>query len=100
MSDVSHGTPPKPRGGPTDAELEDMTPEQLATLATELDDVRTGYGNSNRWPVAGHPGREGGPSGRWPALVSCSRRSRRWVFLGSFLFWPFHYRGAGASRGT
>ncbi|HEX4360653.1 MAG TPA: Rieske 2Fe-2S domain-containing protein [Pseudonocardia sp.] len=87
MSDVSHGTP-RAAGRPTDAELEDMTPEQLATLATELDDVVL-VRNSNRWPVPGTRAEKRAERqvARWFLLSAIAAL----VFLGSFLFWPFHY---------
>jgi ubiquinol-cytochrome c reductase iron-sulfur subunit len=88
MSEGTH----TPARRPTDAELEEMSPEQLAVLAAELDDVVL-VRNSNRWPIAGTR-----------AEKRAERAVARWflfsgfaalVFVLAYLFWPFHYVAPG-----
>jgi ubiquinol-cytochrome c reductase iron-sulfur subunit len=83
---VSDGTHSSAR--PTDAELDDMTPEQLATLAGELDDVVL-VNNETRWPVPGTRAEKRAERAvaRWFLLSALAAL----VFVVSFLFWPFHY---------
>jgi ubiquinol-cytochrome c reductase iron-sulfur subunit len=83
---VSDGTHSPAR--PTDAELDDMTPEQLATLAGELDDVVL-VNNETRWPVPGTRAEKRAERAvaRWFLLSALAAL----VFVVSFLFWPFHY---------
>jgi ubiquinol-cytochrome c reductase iron-sulfur subunit len=73
---------------PTDAELDDLNPEQLATLAGELDDVVL-LKNTNRWPVPGTRAEKRAERAvaRWFLLSAIAAL----VFVLSFLFWPFHY---------
>ena len=80
--------PHTPARRPTDAELDDMTPEQLATLATELDDVVL-VKNSNRWPVAGTRAEKRAERSvaAWFLLSGFAAL----VFVVAYLFWPFHY---------
>ncbi|HEV7789024.1 MAG TPA: Rieske 2Fe-2S domain-containing protein [Pseudonocardia sp.] len=83
MSDGTHSP-----ARPTDAELDDMTPEQLATLAGELDDVVL-VNNETRWPVPGTRAEKRAERAvaRWFLLSALAAL----VFVVSFLFWPFHY---------
>ncbi|MDT7606660.1 MAG: ubiquinol-cytochrome c reductase iron-sulfur subunit, partial [Pseudonocardiales bacterium] len=83
MSDGTHSP-----ARPTDAQLDDMNPEQLATLATELDDVVL-LKNANRWPVPGTRAEKRAERAvaRWFLLSAIAAL----VFVVSFLFWPFHY---------
>ncbi|WP_028922785.1 ubiquinol-cytochrome c reductase iron-sulfur subunit [Pseudonocardia acaciae] len=77
-----------PARRPTEAELDDMSEEQLATLAGELDDVVVAR-NANRWPVPGTRAEkraERGVAG-WFLISGLAGL----VFLAAFLFWPFHY---------
>jgi ubiquinol-cytochrome c reductase iron-sulfur subunit len=84
MSDGAH-TPPR---RPTEAELEDMTPEQLARLAGELDDVVV-VQNTNRWPVAGTRAEKRAERrvATWFAVSGLSGLA----FLAAYLFWPYRY---------
>jgi ubiquinol-cytochrome c reductase iron-sulfur subunit len=77
-----------PARRPTDAELEDMTEEQLAKLAAELDDVVV-VRNADKWPVAGTRAEKRAERGvaAWFALSGLAGA----VFLAAYLFWPFHY---------
>jgi ubiquinol-cytochrome c reductase iron-sulfur subunit len=83
---VSDGTHSPAR--PTDAELDDMGPERLATLAGELDDVVL-LKNTNRWPVPGTRAEKRAERAvaRWFLLSAIAAL----VFVVSYLFWPFHY---------
>ena len=82
------GTP----GQPTDAELAEMTQEQLVELGGRLDGVETVF-KEPRWPVPG---------------TKAEKRAERgvafWLMLGGvsglalllvFLFWPWEYKGWG-----
>jgi ubiquinol-cytochrome c reductase iron-sulfur subunit len=65
-----------------------MNPEQLATLAGELDDVVL-LKNTNRWPIPGTRAEKRAERAvaRWFLLSAIAAL----VFVVSFLFWPFHY---------
>ena len=73
---------------PTAAELEDMTPEQLATLAANLDDVDIVH-NAPKWPVKGT--RAERRAERSVALWFVISALSAAAFLGCYLFWPFEY---------
>ncbi|MBO0849187.1 MAG: Rieske 2Fe-2S domain-containing protein [Pseudonocardia sp.] len=76
------------RQRPTDAELEEMSEEQLATLAGELDDVVV-VRNANKWPVAGTRAEKRAERG--VALWFVISGLAGLVFLAAFLFWPYRY---------
>ncbi|WP_219419901.1 cytochrome bc1 complex Rieske iron-sulfur subunit [Pseudonocardia nigra] len=79
---------PHPRT-PSAAELEDMTPEQLARLAAELDDVVVVH-NQRKWPVPGTRAEKRAERAvaLWFAISALSALA----FLVAFLFWPYEYR--------
>jgi ubiquinol-cytochrome c reductase iron-sulfur subunit len=82
-----------PAKRPTDAELEEMSEEQLATLASELDDVVV-VRNANRWPVPGTRAEKRAERGvaTWFTVSALAGL----VFLVAFIFWPYHYVPPGA----
>jgi ubiquinol-cytochrome c reductase iron-sulfur subunit len=73
---------------PTDAELEDMTPDELATLAAELDDVVV-VQNSPKFPIPGTRAEKRAERSvaAWFLLAALAGLA----FLLAFLFWPFQY---------
>lgn len=80
-------------GQPTDAELAEMSREELVELGGKLDGVETVY-KEDRWPIAGTRAEK-----RGARIVSY------WLLLGGlsglalllvFLFWPWEYRPHGA----
>jgi ubiquinol-cytochrome c reductase iron-sulfur subunit len=87
MSEASH-TPARPSA----AELEDMTPEQLATLAAELDDVVV-VRNTPRFPVEGTRAEKRAERAvaRWFLLSALAAL----VFVLAYIFWPFEYVAPG-----
>ena len=79
-------------GQPTDAELAEMTQEQLVELGGRLDGVETVY-KEPRWPVPGTK-----------AEKRAERGVASWLMLGGvaglalllvFLFWPWEYKAFG-----
>jgi ubiquinol-cytochrome c reductase iron-sulfur subunit len=88
ISESSHsGTTPSRT--PTAAELEDMTPEQLARLASELDDVVVVH-NQRKWPVPGTRAEK--RAERSVALWFVISALSALAFLLAFVFWPYEYR--------
>jgi quinol---cytochrome c reductase iron-sulfur subunit len=77
---------------PTPAELDDMTPEQLANLASELDDVVV-VRNHPQFPVEGTRAEKRAERAvaRWFLLSALCAL----VFVLAYLFWPFHYVAPG-----
>lgn len=79
-------------GQPTDAELAEMTQEQLVELGGRFDGVETVY-KEPRWPVPGTK-----------AEKRAERSVASWLMLGGvaglalllvFLFWPWEYKAFG-----
>lgn len=83
-SDQQHGRPV-----PTAAELDEMSPEQLARLAAELDDVAIVH-NQRKWPVPGTRAEKRAERAvaLWFAISAISGLA----FIGAFIFWPWEYR--------
>ena len=73
---------------PSEAELEDMTPEQLARLAAELDDVDIVH-NADKWPIKGT--RAERRAERSVAVWFVVAALAALAVLGCFLFWPYEY---------
>ncbi len=90
---TSHQQPPAPTAAPTAAEVEDMTLEQRARLAAELDDVDVVH-NQRKWPLSGTRAEK--RVERSVALWFVISAVSGLAFLGSFLFWPFEYVAPGA----
>lgn len=84
MSTTDSGKP-----APTAAELDDMTPEQLAGLATELDDVVVLH-NTPKFPIPGTRAEKRAERlvAAWFGLAAVFGL----LFLLIYLFWPFVYR--------
>jgi ubiquinol-cytochrome c reductase iron-sulfur subunit len=74
---------------PTAAELEDMTPEELAVLASELDDVHV-VSNAPKFPVPGTRAEKRAERSvaLWLVLALLSGVA----FVVAFLFWPHEYK--------
>jgi ubiquinol-cytochrome c reductase iron-sulfur subunit len=85
---TSHHEPPTP----TAAEVEDMTLEQRARLAGDLDDVDVVH-NQPKWPLSGTRAEKRAERSvaLWFAISALSGLA----FLGAFLFWPFEYVAPG-----
>jgi ubiquinol-cytochrome c reductase iron-sulfur subunit len=79
-----------PGSGPTDAELEAMTPDELAHLASELDDVDVVH-NQRKWPIPGTRAEK--RAERAVALWFVISALSGLAFIVAFLFWPYHYVG-------
>ena len=73
---------------PTSAELDDMTPEQLATLAANLDDVEIVH-NQRKFPIPGTRAEK--RAERAVALWFVISAVSGLAFLAAFLFWPYEY---------
>jgi ubiquinol-cytochrome c reductase iron-sulfur subunit len=75
---------------PTDAELENMTPAELARLASELDDVDVVH-NQRKWPISGTRAEKRAERAvaAWFGVSLLSGLA----FIVAYLFWPFHYEG-------
>jgi len=73
---------------PTDAELENMSPAELARLAAELDDVDVVH-NQRKWPIPGTRAEK--RAERAVALWFVISAVAGLAFIAAFLFWPFHY---------
>jgi ubiquinol-cytochrome c reductase iron-sulfur subunit len=73
---------------PTDAELEDMTPDELATLAAELDDVVV-VQNTPKFPVPGTRAEKRAERSvaAWFLLAALAGIA----FVVAFIFWPYQY---------
>jgi ubiquinol-cytochrome c reductase iron-sulfur subunit len=71
------------REEPTPAELEDMSPEQLARLAAELDDVEIVH-NAPKWPIPGTRAEK--RAERSVALWFIISALAALAFLGCYLF--------------
>ena len=74
-----------------------MTPDQLARLAAELDDVEIVH-NAKKFPVPGTRAEK--RAERSVALWFVIAAMAGLAFLGFYLFWPFEYRGPGPSPAT
>ncbi|MBV9313012.1 MAG: Rieske (2Fe-2S) protein [Pseudonocardia sp.] len=74
---------------PTEAELDDMTPDQLATLAAELDDVVI-LRNLSKFPIPGTRAEKRAERAvaTWFLLSGLSAAA----FVAAYLFWPSQYR--------
>lgn len=77
---------------PTAAELDEMTPEQLARLAAELDDVEI-VSNQRKFPIPGTRAEK--RAERSVALWFVISALSGLAFLGAFLFWPYEYVAPG-----
>jgi ubiquinol-cytochrome c reductase iron-sulfur subunit len=77
---------------PTAAEVEDMSFEERARLAAELDDVRVLH-NQRKWPIPGSRAEKRAERSVaiWFAISAVSALA----FLVSFLFWPYEYVAPG-----
>ncbi len=73
---------------PTSAELDDMTPEQLATLAANLDDVEIVH-NQRKFPIPGTRAEK--RAERAVALWFIISAISGLAFLAAFVFWPYEY---------
>jgi len=80
--------PHPPVRRPTPAELDDMTPDQLATLAANLDDVEVVH-NARKFPIPGTRAEK--RAERAVALWFVISAISGLVFVGAFLFWPYEY---------
>jgi ubiquinol-cytochrome c reductase iron-sulfur subunit len=80
------------RRAPTPAELDEMTPDELARLASELDDVVV-VQNANPFPVSGTRAEKRAERSvaAWFILAAFAGV----VFIGAFVWWPFHYVAPG-----
>ena len=83
-----HPHPPSP----TVAEVEDMSLEQRARLAAELDDVDVVH-NQRKWPLPGTRAEK--RAERSVALWFVISALSGLAFLGAFLFWPYEYVAPG-----
>lgn len=73
---------------PTPAELDEMTPDQLATLAANLDDVEIVH-NARKFPIPGTRAEK--RAERAVALWFVISAVSGLAFLGAFIFWPYEY---------
>jgi ubiquinol-cytochrome c reductase iron-sulfur subunit len=73
---------------PTSAELDEMTPEQLATLAANLDDVEIVH-NQRKFPIPGTRAEKRAERAvaMWFVISALSGLA----FLVAFVFWPYEY---------
>jgi ubiquinol-cytochrome c reductase iron-sulfur subunit len=83
-----HPHPPSP----TVAEVEDMSLEERARLAAELDDVDVVH-NQRKWPLPGTRAEK--RAERSVALWFVISALSGLAFLGAFLFWPYEYVAPG-----
>lgn len=81
-----------PRKAPSATELEDMTPDEKARLAAELDDVEVVH-NQRKWPLPGTRAEKRAERtvAAWFAISAISGLA----FVGAFLFWPYEYKAPG-----
>ncbi|MHA6783924.1 cytochrome bc1 complex Rieske iron-sulfur subunit [Pseudonocardia saturnea] len=77
-----------PRRRPTPAELDEMTPDELATLAATLDDVEVVH-NARKFPIPGTRAEK--RAERAVALWFIISAISGLAFLGAFIFWPYEY---------
>lgn len=84
ISEQGHGGPHRP----TAAELADMTPDQLATLAATLDDVEIVH-NARKFPIPGTRAEK--RAERAVALWFIISAISGLAFLAAFIFWPYEY---------
>jgi ubiquinol-cytochrome c reductase iron-sulfur subunit len=96
---TSRHDPPPPLGAedphppvPTQAELDDMSPDELAVLAARLDDVEIVH-NQRKWPVPGTRAEK--RAERAVALWFLISALSAVAFIGVFLFWPYEYKAPG-----
>jgi ubiquinol-cytochrome c reductase iron-sulfur subunit len=96
---TSRHDPPPPLGAedpnppvPTQAELDRMSPDELAVLAARLDDVEIVH-NQRKWPVPGTRAEK--RAERAVALWFLISALSAAAFIGVFLFWPYEYRAPG-----
>lgn len=91
---LSHSSPSghSPSRRPTPAELDEMTPEQLARLAAELDDVEIVH-NQRKFPIPGTRAEK--RAERSVALWFVISALSGLAFLAAFLFWPYEYVAPG-----
>ncbi|WP_028932816.1 ubiquinol-cytochrome c reductase iron-sulfur subunit [Pseudonocardia spinosispora] len=77
---------------PTQAEVDEMTPEQLAQLASELDDVVV-HRNAPRFPVEGTRAEKRAERAvaKWFLLSALFAL----IFVVGFIAWPFQYKAPG-----
>jgi ubiquinol-cytochrome c reductase iron-sulfur subunit len=75
---------------PTDAELADMSRDELARLASELDDVDVVH-NQRKWPIPGTRAEKRAERAvaAWFAISAIAGLA----FVVAYLFWPYHYEG-------
>ena len=75
---------------PTDAELAEMSPDELARLASELDDVDVIH-NQRKWPISGTRAEKRAERAvaAWFAISAIAGLA----FVVAYLFWPYHYEG-------
>jgi ubiquinol-cytochrome c reductase iron-sulfur subunit len=88
---VSDGTH-TPARRPSQAELDEMSTEELALLASELDDVVVAR-NANRWPISGTRAEKRAERhvAAWFVLSGLAAL----VFVLAYLFWPYRYVAPG-----
>ncbi|MBW0093055.1 ubiquinol-cytochrome c reductase iron-sulfur subunit [Pseudonocardia sp. KRD-184] len=86
LSERDHSSGPARR--PTPAELDEMTPDQLATLAANLDDVEIVH-NARKFPIPGTRAEK--RAERAVALWFVISALSGLAFLVAFLFWPYEY---------
>jgi quinol---cytochrome c reductase iron-sulfur subunit len=77
---------------PSAADVENMSLEERARLAAELDDVEVVH-NQRKWPLPGTRAEK--RAERSVALWFVISALAGLAFLGSFLFWPWEYRAPG-----
>ena len=84
LSEQEHGGPRRP----TSAELDEMTPDQLATLAANLDEVEIVH-NARKFPIPGTRAEKRAERAvtMWFVISAISGLA----FLGAFVFWPYEY---------
>ena len=77
---------------PTPEEVEEMSLEERARLAAELDDVKVVH-NQSKWPLPGTRAEKRAERSvaLWFGLAALSALA----FLASFLFWPYRYVAPG-----
>ena len=78
----------------TDAELNNMSEEELARLGTELDGVTVAY-RKERFPIEGDPAEK--RAGRRVGTFFALSVVMGLAFIAVYLFWPWHYKGLGLS---
>ncbi|HZG90212.1 MAG TPA: Rieske 2Fe-2S domain-containing protein [Pseudonocardia sp.] len=93
---ISRQDPPSPGTEgprrPSAAELDDMSPDQLATLAANLDDVEVVH-NQRKWPVPGTRAEK--RAERAVALWFVISALSMLAFVAAFVFWPWEYVAPG-----